>query len=302
MNPTDPVTTTSSSGLNRRSFLQSLGLGAGGALLPAILAGAPQKSKADLASDVAILNFALNFEYLEAEYYTRGTTGLGLADFGIPTDSNGTAGGTVIIKDSPKVTFDDPNIEGYANEVAEDERLHVQYVRDTITALGGIPIPRPSTDYLNSFNMVAMNAGIANSFDPFANQENFLLGGITFSDVTVTALKGAAGLLSLPTVKLGAAGLLGTEGYHAGILRYNILAQGADAIAKFQKISDLRDSLDGVSDKDQGVIFDGMPNITPVDANSIVFGRTPKKVKNIVYGARNATKGLFFPAGVNGVI
>ena len=271
-------------------------------MLPALLTTGASTASADVTSDIAILNFALNFEYLEAEYYTRGTTGLGIADFGIPTDGVGTPG-TVTVKPNPAVPFTNSTIQGYALEIAEDERLHVNFVRNTIIELGGTPIAFPSVDYLNSFNLLAVNAGIVpagGTFDPFLNQANFLLGGFTFSDVTVTALKGAAGKITTPLVKSGAAGILGVEGYHDSILRYNLYRLGNYTQQVSTAISNLRDMLDSNVDKDQPVINpDGTANIVPTDANSIVFGRTMRQVLNIAYGAKNATSGLFFPNGAN---
>lgn len=299
MKASSPTVPPPTNGFNRRSFLHSLGLGTGAAMLPGLLTGGATPAHADVTSDIAILNFALNFEYLEAEYYTRGTTGMGLDDFKIPVDGKGTPG-AVTIKSNPLVPFTDSNILGYANEIAEDERLHVQFVRNTIISLGGTPVARPSSDYLNSFNLLAVNAGIASSFDPFASQENFLLGGFVFSDVTLTALVGAAGLITLPVVKAGSSGILGVEGYHDGVLRYNLFKLGSYTQGVVQKISELRDTLDGKRDLDQGVVnADGTPNIVPADANSVAFGRSMRKVLNIAYGARGASSGLFFPAGAN---
>ena len=69
-----------------------------------------------------------------------------------------------------------------------------------------------------------------------------------------------------------------------------------------QAISDLRDALGG-SEADQGIVSsNGKGNILPTDSNSIAFSRNTRQVLNIVYGAAGASKGLFFPNGLNGSI
>ena len=74
-----------------------------------------------------------------------------------------------------------------------------------------------------------------------------------------------------------------------------------------QLISNLRQALGPVrsqfgTGKDSGVDTIAAPNIVLADSVSIAFDRTTRDVLNIVYGAQNAHKGLFFPAGLNGVI
>ena len=297
-------------GFNRRTFLRRVGLISAMSPLALMLLGEGQKAEGKplpfgpgLDLDLAILNFALNLEYLEAEYYNLGVSGQSLGELGVALTTGNGGSGTLTVKSSPAVPFATGYLKEFMTEIAADEIAHIKFIQSTIIALGGTPVSEPSIDLLNSYNSVAQKAGIASSFDPFANETNFYLGAFSLTDVGVTAYHGAAPLLTTPAVLSGSAGILATESYHDAVLRLTIFKAGADAQEKAQKISDLRDSIDGAADKDQGVTnSDGTANITPVDANSIAFARTPDEVLDIVYGGFKASKGGFFPNGVNGSI
>jgi hypothetical protein len=264
---------------------------AGGALLPKIARG-------QAVTDVDILNFALNLEYLEAEYYTYATTGNGIESFGIGVGGSGTAG-TVTVKANPQVPFTTSAIQQLASEIASDERAHVAFLR---SALGSAAVARPAINLLDSFNAAATAAGIAGgAFDPFANETNFLLGAFVFEDVGVTAYQGAAALVANPDYLEAAASILAVEAYHAGAVRTRVYAAGATAQGIAQQLSDLRDSADGSGDKDQGVLLGSSANIVPADSNAIVYGRTTSEVLRIVY-LGGTSNGGFFPAGLNGTI
>ena len=115
----------------------------------------------------------------------------------------------------------------------------------------------------------------------------------------VTAYHGAAPLVQSKAVLAAAAGILAVEAYHASEVRALLFARGFSS--QTQAISNLRASLSGASD-DQGVSLGGVANIVPTDGNALAFSRAPRQVLNIVYGAQNATSGLFFPNGMNGAI
>jgi hypothetical protein len=276
----------------RRSLIARAGLGA--AALGAMAAGMkPAPAKADArVTDADVLNFALNLEYLEAEFYLIAYYGTGLPHH----DCTGT--GTLgKVTGGSKVPFSNAAVEAYAKEIANDEKKHVLFLRE---ALGSAAVARPAIDLKTSFTTLATAAGLPADFDPFADDISFLLGAYIFEDVGVTAYHGAAQyLVDNVSYLTAAAGILAVEAYHASEVRLQLYQHGKAGDTK--KISALRAALSGSND-DQGVEYKGQVNIVPTDTNSIAFARTPTQVLNIVYGNVNATPGLFFPNGMNGTI
>ncbi|OIH97311.1 ferritin-like domain-containing protein [Curtobacterium sp. MCBA15_001] len=290
--------------LDRRRFFAAAGVAGASAGIAALGSSVVTADRASASpaedgavSDAAILNFALNLEYLEAEFYLRAVFGTGLTDSMITgIDPQGPVVG------GSKVPFKTATVRGIATEIANDERAHVAFLR---SALGGAVVSRPKIDFTNAFNAAARAAGLVGptgTFDPFASEENFLLGAYVFEDVGVTAYKGAAPLIYNKTYLSAAAGILAVEAYHAGIIRSKLYDKGLQVPAN--KISDARDSLDGPTDDDQGITTStGAVNFVPTDANSLAYGRTAERVLNVVFLTPNQIdKGGFFPEGVNGAI
>ncbi len=281
----------------RRQFMKTAGL-AGVAMFAAphlispAMALSPDPST---LNDFDILNFALNLEYLEAEYYTRAAFGRGL----FPNDTTG-VGTQGAVTGGRKVQFKNKIIRQYAEEIANDEENHVLFLRSAITAFGGQPVAEPAINVGTQFAALAEAAGLGAGFDPYASDFNFLLGAFVFEDVGVTAYKGAARFIQNKDVLEAAAGLLAVEAYHASEVRTLLFFNGF--APQVQKISNLRDAVDGATDDDQGVILNGKANIVPTDSNSLVFSRTPQQVLNIVYGNGSGTPGGFFPNGTNGTV
>ncbi len=294
------INRSAQNGADRRRFLKvagAAGLGFAGATYlgaGSAVAGGGTVQDEGGPSDAAILNFALNLEYLEAEFYQRAVRGEGLPDDLV--GGQGTPGG---VTGGRQVEFESNVVRQYAEEIAADELAHVRFLR---SALGGAAVSRPAIDIDAAFQAAAMAAGLATEeepFDAYASEENFILAAYIFEDVGVTAYKGAAPLIDNPTFLEAAAGILAVEAYHAANIRNVIVSKGLEEPSV--AISDARDSLDGPSDLDQGVLLDGALNIVPADANGIAFSRSPGQVLNIVYlNPMAVTAGGFFPGGVNG--
>jgi len=292
----DMIERSSENDSDRRRFLKSAGLAGLGVVGASAVTGMDRAVATNGPSDAAILNFALNLEYLEAEYYLQAVYGDGLPDS--LTTGVGDRGPVI---GGRKVQFKTPAIRQYAVEIAQDERDHVAFLR---AALGGAKVSRPKIDIKNSFTAAARAAGLIGpnqTFDPYANENNFLLGAFIFEDVGVTAYKGAAPLINNKTYLEAAAGILAVEAYHAGIIRTSLFALDLGSLAN--KISAARDSLDGPTDLDQGILRDGKANLVPTDRNGIAFSRSAGQVLNIAYlNPDSVREGGFFPDGVNGSI
>lgn len=286
----------------RRAFMKAAGLGGAYAAFLGATTGTAAAATADV--DVAILNFALNLEYLEAEFYQQAAYGVGLP-------SNLVTGkqslGAVV--GGRKVQFTNPIVADYAVEIANDEKNHVIFLRG---ALGSNAVARPQIDISSAFTVAAQAAGVvpANGFfDAYASDVNFLLAAYIFEDVGVTAYSGAAPFITNKSYLAAAAGILAVEAYHAGLIRTFLFAQQSSVANQATAlISGLRATLSGVADDqgiggDQSTLGGGFPspsNIVPTDANSLAYARTPRQVLNVVYGAVGASSGLFFPYGANG--
>jgi hypothetical protein len=285
------------------------------------------KAAAQSTGELDVLNFALNLEYLEAQFYLFAANGTGLP--GNQQTGTGTQGGVVntgTTGQPRRVVFTDPIVSEYAQEIAADEAQHVAFLR---AALGANAVAQPALNISGgpggAFSAAAAAAGVPNpnSFDPYANDLNFLLSAFIFEDVGVTAYKGAASALIGNKVFLqAAAGILAVEAYHSAIVRttlYGIGAQtGSNVYDLVQGISNARDSVDGSgADKDQGIAPVNITvttsaganqtlqasNIVPVDGDGLAYSRTPNEVLHVVYLTPAATSmGGFFPAGLNGNI
>ncbi len=262
----------SSTLLKRRAFLSTLGA-VSAATGVAALTGCGDNGGVVLPSSnpsvLDVLNFALNLEYLEASFYLYVTTGSGLA-----TADMGTGAGTV--SGGAKVAFVNPLVANVANQLATDEREHVEFLRSTIAAVGGTPVSMPN------LNLAAMGA--------VTSDATFLAAARQLEAVGVSAYIGGAQFLTSSTVALTyAAQILDTEAQHAGYIRELCITLGVTSPA--------------VDSQDQP------PTATQIFNTSNTTGlnpvRTTSQVLQIVYGTPGvigSSKGGFFPNGLNGNI
>ncbi len=258
--------------LSRRKALQAIGLSAailGGAGLVAGCGGSSSTNEIGNrgTSDIDILNFLLNFEYLLAEFYTYSTTGQGIEQFGIGVSGVGAPGQTL---GGQRISFADQRGKDIASEIAADERSNVRLLRNT---LGAKAIARPT------INLAAQGVG-------FLGEPGYLGLARAFEDVIVSAYGELLRLLIDKELVRLATGMIAAEAMHTGNIRYQIALRGIDTSSV-----DGRDILPPPSGRDY----------FSLDPNGLSAMRTTREVLNILYDSTSG-RGGFFPNGFNGAI
>ncbi len=254
---------------NRRAFLKGAGMAgvglASAAMIGSKLVGNEQKVAAASYSDGDILNFALNLEYLEAEFYAMATYGANLVKLGVikaDEETGPTTGGAKVPK------FSSSPVAYVATGLRENEIDHVLLLRK---ALGSAAAKKPA------INLNALGYG-------FSSVSSFLKLARQFEDVGVSAYLGAAPLISSSAYLAAAGAILSTEAQHSGAIRLACIWNGISSPAV---------------DKHDVPPTDSHP--FAVDSNGLSIPRTPAEVLNIVYAGGRCSGG-FYPDGMNGVI
>ncbi|WP_158792373.1 ferritin-like domain-containing protein [Granulicella sp. L60] len=326
--------------VNTRRKMLTLG---GAALAASFFGAASKKAQAQSAiTDFDILNFALNLEYLEAQFYNLAVYGVTIDKLPtpIPVAVNGGTAGTVTLSPTfSAVPFSNALVKAYATETAAEEGKHVTFLQ---TALTTNAVSMPNIDLFNSFNTLAMAANLGATFNPFLDDAHFLIGAYIFEDVGVSAYHGAAGLISdKKNILPAAVGIHAVEAYHAGLIRTtinNLDAVGLSGlpagtlVSYTQAISAARSALanpdptnpitvpfttfTGSTADDIGVgttmvALNGSSasftatTVADTDVHALGWGRTTSQILAIVTGTTpTATthQGVFFPSGLNGNI
>ncbi len=262
-------------GLNRRNFLFTAGLtvGAAGALgmtagCGSVLGVDPSSGPAPSVSDV--LNFALNLEYLEANFYLYITTGAGL-----PAQYQGTNPGKVT-GGGAAVQFSDPMLGAFAQQLAADELAHVRLLRAGMIANGLTPVDQPA------LNLAALGA--------VTSDASFLAIARALETTGVSAYEGGIQYLIPSLAAVNYAALIHVaEGQHEGILRQFCIAKGVASPA--------------VDSYDHPPVLSSIGIFNTSLETGLNTARNASEVLRIVYAAPGSTgvsSGGFYPNGLNG--
>ncbi|WOG83451.1 hypothetical protein DCAR_0102626 [Daucus carota subsp. sativus] len=263
-------------------------------------------------SDIDLLEFPLNLEYFEAEFFLWGALGYGL-DVADPALAFG--GPSPV---GPKRARLSPLIRDIIAQFAYQEIGHLRAIKSAVRGF-----PRPLLNLTKESFATVMNSAFGRPlippFDPYANEINYLLASYVIPYVGLTGYVGANAKLLTPRAKRLVAGLLGVESGQDAVIRTLLYERSLTkvkpygvTVAEFtDKISLLRNKLGGEGLKDEGLIVgkawgaEGMirGNVLAGNKFSISYGRTPEEILRIVYGGGNERRpGGFYPKGADGRI
>lgn len=139
------------------------------------------KSTSAANNDIAILNFALTLEYLEADFYTR------------------------VVEANAQRRFLSDRVTQAAETLRNDEVVHVQAILSIIPQLGGTPVDKPTFQF---------------PAESFMVEAAFLAFSATLEVTGTGAYLGQAPKVKSKDVLKFAASVYGVEARHTGLIRY----------------------------------------------------------------------------------
>ncbi len=263
-------------------------------------AATPSSIGAVSAADAPTVNFALNLQYLAAQFYTHASTNAGL-----PASALTGVGAQGASTNGLQLLAPAPAPARYASEIATDKTSRLAEVR---TALSSAAVGQPAMELSASVapatagdSQTTVAAMVGAATNAFSSDRAFLLAALLFEDVSGAAFRGALTQVTSAAGQTVLTDLLADSTYHAGLLRSTLVAEGASE-ASLTNLSTIRRSLDGVTPPDADAATDGQDIVT---SNGYVaaFTRTPAQALNVLYLTPSAASaGGFFPQGLNGAI
>ncbi|KAF5784548.1 hypothetical protein HanRHA438_Chr11g0532221 [Helianthus annuus] len=274
-----------------------------------ILLLAPAASKLP-KPDIHLLEFPLNLEYLEAEFYLYGSMGMGMDQI----QPNLTGGGP------PPVGVRRANLSPLVRDIIAQfgyqEVGHVRAIKSTVAGFARPLMNLSAASFANVMNN-AFGRPLHPPFDPYANDINYLIASYVIPYVGLTGYVGSAPLLQTPTAKKLVAGLLGIESGQDAVLRTLLYQRAKERVIPYgvtvgevtDRISELRNKLGDAGLKDEGLTILDIGGkirgniLSATNTYSLSYARTPEEVLRIVYQTgKEQLPGGFFPYGANGTI
>ncbi|TYI12461.1 hypothetical protein ES332_A09G279600v1 [Gossypium tomentosum] len=262
--------------------------------------------------DVDLLEFSLNLEYLEADFFLFGSFGQGLERVA-PNLTRGSP---------PPIGAQKANLDSNTNGlILQFGYQEVGHIKAIINVVRGFP--RPQLDLsASTFAKVmdqAFDRPLQPPFNPYANNVSFLIAAYLIPYVGLTGYVDTIPKLFSTTSRKLVSGLLGIESGQDAVIRallyplrqVKVPPYDIDVDEFTRRISNLRNTLGRAGSKDEGLtvqVNEGAEgrvqgNVLAGDQFSLAYNRTPEEILRIVYGSGNASiPGGFFPKGAGGRI
>lgn len=139
--------------------------------------------------DIAILNYALTLEHLEAAFYVQGLTRYSATDFNATTLAKVLGPGTI------------NGVYTNLGRIRDHEVTHVSALQAAIRSLGGAPVEPCTYEF------------------PYTNPDSFLQVALTLEETGVQAYDGAIAMISAAALKSAGASIATVEARHAAYLQ-----------------------------------------------------------------------------------
>ncbi|KAI3690889.1 hypothetical protein L2E82_49101 [Cichorium intybus] len=265
-----------------------------------------------LKYDTNLLEFPLNLEYFEAEYFLYGSMGKGLDTI----EPEIAAGGPPPV--GAKQANLSPLIKDVITQFAYQEIGHLRAIKKVVEGFAR-PLLNLSAEPFATVMNDAFGKPLSPPFDPYANDINYLISCYVIPYVGLTGYVGTNPKLQSPISRKLVAGLLGVESGQDAVIRSLLYEKAHEKVAPYDisvaeftdKISELRNKLGNNGLKDEGLIVPTdigaekkiQGNILAGDKDSLSYGRSPREILRIVYGTgKEHVPGGFYPNGGNGAL
>lgn len=208
--------------------------------------------------------------------------------------------------------IDTDSVRARINEIIDDSWWRLVGVRRFLRA--DAPGQRAVDLSPQAFTAMFRAAGAiraAETFDPYENEGNFVLGLFALTDFYPMVVHGMAPLITNEIARAWLSGFAAGVGNNTANLRALIVDMSADRpelIGMADRIALWHDQVAGLRGPDRriwpgGVQMGDLANLCPLDADGLFGTMSPQQVFNILFMSSTATtKGGFFPDGVNGKI
>ncbi|XP_010269493.1 PREDICTED: desiccation-related protein PCC13-62-like [Nelumbo nucifera] len=264
------------------------------------------------ANDVDLFQFAMNIEFLEAEFFLCVGLGYGL-DKIAPQ---------LVMGGPPPIGTRKANLDNLTQMlITEFAYQEVGHLRAIKTTVGGIPRPLMDLSPSNFAKIFDQSFGypLVPPFDPYRDSLSYMLASYVIPYMGLNGYVGANPFLNGYKSKRLGAGLLAVEGGQDADIRHYLYERAGEivhpynyTVAEFTiRISELRNRLGKCGIKDEGIIVPpelGAENRTcsnalSADFNSISYARTPQEILRVLYATGcEHLPGGFYPKGANGKI